>query len=255
MVDFFTRWIGVARLNNLTSEEVIKRMSSIFARHGIPEVVVRDNGPQYSSDRFIKFAQNYGFKHITSSPHYPQGNEEAERAVKTVKGLLRKSGYPYFSFLAYRLIPLECGYSPSQMLMSRTLRTTLPGTREQRIPKVIEISSLKEKDEQIKERQKRNYDQRHRTRDLLPLESGETVWIPDRESEGTVREEVSPRSHIVETADGSYRRNRRHFVRLPSSDIVQETEPSEDPEEQTRVLRSRSGRSSKPLERYDPSWT
>ena len=62
MVDYFSRWIEVARLNNLTSED----MSSIFARHGIPEVVVSDNGPQYSSDRFIKLAQNYGFEHITS---------------------------------------------------------------------------------------------------------------------------------------------------------------------------------------------
>ena len=162
------------------------------------------------------------------SLHYPQGNGEAERAVKTVKGLLRKSEDPYLSFLAYRSTLLECGYSSAQMLMSRTLRTTLSGTREQRIPKLVEISSLKEKDEQVKEHQKRNYDQHHRTRDLPPLESGETVWIPDRESEGTVREEVSPRSHIVETADGSYRRNRRQLVRLPSSDIVQETEPSED---------------------------
>ena len=94
------------------------------------------------------------------------------------------------------------------MLMSRMIRTTPPGTREQRIPKVVEISNLK-KDEQIKEFQKRNYDQRHRTKDLPPLEPGETVWIPNRESEGAVREEISLRirSHIVETADGSYRCN------------------------------------------------
>ena len=52
MVDYFSRWIEVARLNNLTSEEAIKHMSSIFARHGIPEVVLSDNDPQYSSDRF-----------------------------------------------------------------------------------------------------------------------------------------------------------------------------------------------------------
>jgi transposase InsO family protein len=88
---------------------VIKHTSSIFARHGIPEIVVSDNGPQYSADLYATLAKNYGFEHVTSSPHYPQGNGEAERAIKTIKGLLRKSGDPYLSLLAYRSTPLEMG--------------------------------------------------------------------------------------------------------------------------------------------------
>ena len=48
-----------------------------------------DNGPQFSADLYASFAQKYGFEHVTSSPHYPQGNGEAERAVKMIKGLLR----------------------------------------------------------------------------------------------------------------------------------------------------------------------
>lgn len=60
-------------------------ISSMFACHEIPEVVVSDNGPQFLAESYAKFGQQYGFKHNTSSPHYPQCNGEAEKAVKTIK--------------------------------------------------------------------------------------------------------------------------------------------------------------------------
>ena len=50
----------------------------LFARHGIPQELVTDNGPQYSSREFSKFAENFGFIHTTSSPKFPQSNGEAE---------------------------------------------------------------------------------------------------------------------------------------------------------------------------------
>ena len=85
VVDYYSRWIEVAKLNSPTAQEVIKHTSSMFARHGIPEIVVSDNGPQFSAELYATFAKDYGFEHITSSPLYPQGNGEAERAVKTIK--------------------------------------------------------------------------------------------------------------------------------------------------------------------------
>ena len=264
VVDYFSRWIEIARLSKLTSEEVILHTSSVFARHGIPEVVVSDNGPQFSAASYAKFAQQYGFKHVTSSPHYPQGNGEAERAVKTVKSLLKKSGDHHLALLAYRSTPLACGYSPAQLLMSRNLRTTLPMVREQRIPKVVDFKEVKERDRCLKERQRQNYNQRHRTKDLPPLESGDTVWVPDRDSSGTVVSETVPRSHIVETSDGLFRRNRRHLVRLPTiptqeseEEEPEETEPIVTPPvtQNTRVTRSQTGRAPGPPERLDPSWT
>ena len=143
-MDYYSRWIEVARLTSETSEAVIEHMSSIFARHGIPEIVVSDNGPQYTSDAFAKFARVFGFyhHHVTSSPHYPQGNGEAERVVQTVKSLLNKTANPY---LEYRATPLQGGYSPAELLMSRRLRTTLPMVRQQRVPKVVNVPEFREK--------------------------------------------------------------------------------------------------------------
>ena len=89
MINYFSRWIEIAKLEQTTSQCVIDHIRSIFAQHGIPETLISDNGPQYSAESFRQFAQEYGFEHITSSPHFPQSNGEEERAVQTVKRSLK----------------------------------------------------------------------------------------------------------------------------------------------------------------------
>ena len=56
IVDYYSRYIEVAVLTRTTAEEVIRHTKSIFSRHGIPEVVISDNGPQFSSEAYATFA-------------------------------------------------------------------------------------------------------------------------------------------------------------------------------------------------------
>lgn len=122
IVDYFSRYpeVMVIKLQTTTSQSIIVAMKSIFSRHGIPEMVVSNNGPQYSSQEFADFAKTYQFSHVTSSPHYPPSNGHAERRVKTVKRLLKDSDDPYLSLLSYRTTPLPwCGISPAELLMGR----------------------------------------------------------------------------------------------------------------------------------------
>ena len=67
IVDYFSRYIEIAKLVGATAVEIISRTNSIFTRHGIPEVVMSDNGPQFSAEIYSKFASNYQFKHVTSN--------------------------------------------------------------------------------------------------------------------------------------------------------------------------------------------
>ena len=138
MVDYYSRYVELAKLSTTTSEDIIRHLKSIFARHGIPEYLVSDSGPQHASKAFSTFSQDYGFQHITSSPHYAQANGLAERTVKTVKAFLAKSSDPYLGLLSYRSTPLEHGYSAAQLIMSRNLRTTVPVVREQLNPSVVD---------------------------------------------------------------------------------------------------------------------
>ena len=257
VIDYYSRFIEIAKLTSTTSQAIVSHLKSIFSRYGIPERLISDNGPQYASAEFADFARKYGFDHITSSPYYPQANGEAERAVATVKRILEKSEDPYLAMLSYRTTPLQHGYSPAELLMSRKLRTTLPGVKTEMRPKVPDWTTLKYKDEEIKDRQTRDFNNHHGTRELPPLTTGEKVWVADQKIEGTVSGEKEERSYEITTPKGKVRRNRRHLVVMTeNTNKPGPTEPAQQSIEATPTnipsskVTTRSGREVKVPERY-----
>ena len=48
VLDFYSRYPEIEKLENTSSAAVIFKSKSIFARHGTPAEVVSDNGPQYT---------------------------------------------------------------------------------------------------------------------------------------------------------------------------------------------------------------
>lgn len=49
VVDYYSTFIEFAHLRQTTSGSVINHCRSMFSRHGIPEMVVSDNGSQFIS--------------------------------------------------------------------------------------------------------------------------------------------------------------------------------------------------------------
>ena len=113
MVDHYSDFIELDYLKNTTAN-MVKAMKKNFARHGIPNECISDNGPQFVSYEYKSFAKEYGFTSVTSSPYYSQGNGTAQSAVKVAKNILKKSVHedPYLSLLAYRNTPQQ-GYTYS----------------------------------------------------------------------------------------------------------------------------------------------
>ena len=179
IVDYFSRFPEAIKLKTTTSASIIEAFKTVFSRHGIPETVMSDNGPQYASQEFTEFARSYDFCHVTSSPHFPQSNGQAERTVQTVKKLLKESDDPYMALLNYRTTSFPwCGLSPAQLLMGRQLRANLPLTEEQLCPQWPYLGEFRRQNNLFKSKQKRDYDRRHRVRSLPLIPDDSEVWIP-----------------------------------------------------------------------------
>ena len=195
----------------IKSNEVIRALKAIFARHGIHEQVRSDNGPRFDSAEFTHFASEWGFKHTTSTRRFPQLNREVERGVRTVKNILTQEKDPAKWLLVYRSTPLACQYSPAQLLMVRQIRISLPAFHTQLDPQWPDLRSLRARETKSKLKQQSTFNGRHRAMPLTPIEPGTEVPIKDLQHLGIVKKAgETPRSYEVKTPTSTIRRNRAH---------------------------------------------
>ena len=216
LVDYYSIYPEIAKLASLSSSNVVLHMKSIFARHGIPRVLVSDNATCYASRSFKMFADEFNFEHRTSSPGYQQSNGKAEKSVGIVKGVLNKAldsnDDIYLALLAYRTAPMACGKSPSEMLMNRKLRNRLPQ---------VDSESIEINERQVKRKQKQVELYNQHAKDLPVLKPNDVVRVrkDDRwANKAQVLVQISPRSYKVLTKEGKViRRNRRQLLRTDES--------------------------------------
>ena len=130
-VDYWSNFFEVVKIHRRTAQAAITQFKVQFARHGIPEVLISNNGPEFDNQEFKNFSTDWQFEHRTSGSRYPQANGKVENAVKTCKGLLLKAEEdkrdPLLAILSWRNTPSE-GFStsPVQRLMGRRMHTLLP---------------------------------------------------------------------------------------------------------------------------------
>ena len=104
--DFYLKMIFVRCLppSQSNANKVVSLLKEMFSEHGIPEVPLSDNGPQYVSAQFADFYIAWGISHETSSLHYLQSNRFAKACVKSAKHALQQAKYsganPHLALLA-----------------------------------------------------------------------------------------------------------------------------------------------------------
>ena len=167
-VDHYSRCPEIAHLKNTDSAAVINKLKSVFAHHGVPGVLISDNGPQYSSTEFAEFVRNYGFTQCDEQPQVPS-NGAAEHSVQMLKGILRKAEDPYKALLAYHSTPHENGYSPAELRFSLRIRSTIPALPESLLPTFPDMGGLREREATYCDCTKVIYDRRHRAMPRQPL--------------------------------------------------------------------------------------
>ena len=214
--DYFSKFLFVERLNSTTASAVIAVFQRLFGEHGVPQVVRADNGPQFCCSEFQEFGKSWGFQIITSSPHYPQSNGQAESAVHTAKNLLRKCDNLRIGVLSYNSTPLHNGYAPSELLMGRRLRTMVPISQENLRPQLPDINKIRSFEEKDQTKRKDYFDKRHGVKEAPELNVGDQVYIRDMKLRGIVTQKhENPRSYLINTSEGRVvRRNKFHLVRI-----------------------------------------
>ncbi|PFX26463.1 Uncharacterized protein K02A2.6 [Stylophora pistillata] len=74
LVDSYSDCVEVLQLKITTSTALIEFYKEQFSRHGIPDILMTDNGPRYTSREFTEFTREWEFKHLTSSPYHARSN-------------------------------------------------------------------------------------------------------------------------------------------------------------------------------------
>ncbi|XP_011860291.1 PREDICTED: uncharacterized protein K02A2.6-like, partial [Vollenhovia emeryi] len=132
IVDAYSKWPEIFKTTATTSSRTIELFSEAFARNGLPDTLITDNGVQFTSDEFKNFCAHSGIEHIRSAPYHPQSNGQAEKFVHLLKtGLERAQGnvdQKLREFLTcYRRTPSYSlgGKSPSELMNGRPMKTRL----------------------------------------------------------------------------------------------------------------------------------
>jgi IS30 family transposase len=89
--NYFTKWMKVVPLKNITHKEVIHFiLEHIIHRFGIPQTLTTDRGSSFMSHEVHEFAESLKIKLLSSSPYYAQANGQAESSNKTLIKLIKK---------------------------------------------------------------------------------------------------------------------------------------------------------------------
>ena len=187
--------------------------------HDMGYQIVTDNGTQYTSKEFKNFANEWKFKHTTSSPKYPQSNGLSKASVKIVKTMIKKANNRQEimkGLMIIRNTPLQCGKSPAQLIFNKTLEDNLPRLHNQNISQNYYRDLGKERAQQ-----KATYDKKIPENPLLStFKKNQRVAIQHHNSKewsirGTIVNQVAPRSYRIHLDDGSFlRRNSKDIRRV-----------------------------------------
>jgi len=230
--DAFSKWLDVHVTASSTSQVTIEKLRHTFSTHGVPEVLVSDNGPCFVGSEFKKFTHQNGIRHVTSAPYHPSTNGLAERSVQTFKTVMKKwksdggsieTRVDRFLF-AYRNTPHSTtGLSPAELLMNRRPRTCLSIIK----PNLASgHDKAGDKLRQVRQRKTRTFAVGQQVR-AMTFGSGDK-WIA-----GVIQEVTGPVSYKVKVSGGVLRRHadqilsdagvvaRESLVDIPDADEVQ----------------------------------
>lgn len=151
MVDSHSKWVEVFKTKTITSSFTIDKLRDLFSHYGIPEMIVTDNGTQFTASDFENFTSKNGINHILTSPGHPATNGQAENFVKTFKKSFiasvnsnSKTETNNLDVIINRILldyrnTIHCttGETPAKLFFGRSLRTRFSNLRPPTVKEII----------------------------------------------------------------------------------------------------------------------
>ena len=132
LVDAHSKWLEIHETSTTTSSATIELLRRTFANVGLPQTIVSDNAPNFTSEEFTAFLKHNEIRHLRSAPYHPASNGIVERAVRTFKEGMRRLNSGSMNtrlsrfLFRYRITPLTAsGQSPAELMWGRRLRSPL----------------------------------------------------------------------------------------------------------------------------------
>lgn len=130
LTDAYSKYPCIHPTSSTSTKSTTELLEQDFAHFGYPHTIVSDNASSFVSEEFQMWCRERGITHLTGAPYHPATNGAAERLVQTFKQALSKSSLPPRTALQeflmqYRRTPLAEGYSPSELLNGRQIRTKI----------------------------------------------------------------------------------------------------------------------------------
>ena len=138
--DYATRFPDTIPILNTEANTIAKELVSVFARVGIPDEILTDQGSNLMSSLLQEMYLMLNISRLRTSPYHPQTDGLTERLNGALKSMIRKftasnqkdwdEHLPYLLF-AYREVPQEStGFSPFELLYGRRVRGPLDVPKE-----------------------------------------------------------------------------------------------------------------------------
>ena len=129
LLDVATKFVIVRPVQSLNTEATIHVLTSIFSEHGLPIGIRCDRGHNFVSDLFQQYCKHLGIQLYYSSAYHHSSNP-AERAICTVKGLMKccvsaKQSWR-LALLQYLSTPLDAKTPSPSELNGRKFGSMLP---------------------------------------------------------------------------------------------------------------------------------
>ena len=223
IVDAHSKWLDAHIMSAITSLKTIEVLRSVFAIYGLPQTIVTDNGPSFTSEEFAQFMARNGIKHVKSAPYHPSSNGQAERAVQTLKlGIKRTKGGSIQERLSkflfdYRITPhTTTGIAPCELLMKRKLRSRF----DLLYPEI---------GERVEKRQLKQSESHDRKKELRKFTKDEEVYVENftkknpRWIPGIITEVTGPLSYEIQLQDGT--KVKRHIDHVRKREVQSSPEP------------------------------